>query len=660
MNYEDILRKFSDYFDKSVLWMDILRTLGFGIAKFLYTLCNLVIKLFDDMFKLLDFTNYGKVSEFINSFKPVFIILLAFSLAALFANMLINHEKKPKLLKNMLVSLAVISSSTILINMFNEVIISGKNAIGAADVEVSASMINGSMVDLLYIDRVNQLTDFTEKYPSVDDTLIDSIDVTAKVDKDTEGISDTGKEVFNHYMDVDGDGKVQYFEFKKGWLSFTDPPYYYRYSIDFLTLYISFIAIIIAYFCSAYKVARIIYEIVVHQLLAYLFASDMNGGQKLIKVLDSLKNSYIVLILVCALLRIFAFANQFVNTLEISEFSKVFLLLFLAFAVIDGPNIVERISGVDAGLKSGFGKIMAGVTLGRMAASGTRAALFGNPMRNTKGLLNNKYTKAAGGLGKEAFGMAGDISKAGVGFGAGYLANSLKSGNPISGKGSGEPSAAGSIISKSNGHDENLNQSESSGIQDSFGEQNREAINEDIKTDNNSTPIKEDMSKQNLSRASGESELDQNINSPNSDLTTNKTDGKKKNAQNKEALMSGGQSRPERKLRSDSLVKEEEGAFNNLSGMSVSGGEMQSSEGGILFKSPQNQNFDEESSLNNTNSAGGADVKEESYLEKLLDERSDKMKENLEILGPRTKRSGKLVKYGYQRGRDKAKKNLGD
>ena len=43
------------------------------------------------------------------------------------------------------------------------------------------------------------------------------------------------------------------------------------------------------------------------------------------------------------------------------------ILLFIAFAVIDGPNIIQKLTGIDAGLSSGTGKIMAGIQASRIA-----------------------------------------------------------------------------------------------------------------------------------------------------------------------------------------------------------------------------------------------------------------------------------------------------
>lgn len=45
------------------------------------------------------------------------------------------------------------------------------------------------------------------------------------------------------------------------------------------------------------------------------------------------------------------------------------MTLFLAFAIIDGPNFIQQLTGVDAGLQSGFGKLYAAVKTSEMITS---------------------------------------------------------------------------------------------------------------------------------------------------------------------------------------------------------------------------------------------------------------------------------------------------
>lgn len=395
MSYEQILTSFDTYFCKSAVWWDFLRSAGFMIANGLRKLCDTVIDLFGAVYDMLDFTTYSGVAELIDKFKSVFWLILAFSLLGLFLSYILEFEKRPNLLKNIAITLIVITSGTYLLTGVNSLLASAVEYVGASDSSIGLSVMNNNMRDLLYVDRVTGLTDFDVKYTAIDDNLINSIDVAEKVTEDTDEISETAEDVFAYYRTVTSDGIIKYEEFGgKGWFGIFDPAYYYRYYIDFLLIFINYVAIFIAYICASYKVVRLIWEIVTHELLAAFYAVDIGNGQKLIKILESLKNTYIVLLFVAILMKLFNVASAFISDWDTTGFIKAFTLLCVAICVIDGPNVIQQLLGIDAGLQSGFGKLAAAYTLAKGAGGIGRTALFGNPFRGSKGLLNNRAASA--------------------------------------------------------------------------------------------------------------------------------------------------------------------------------------------------------------------------------------------------------------------------
>lgn len=422
---ERILTNFADYFHKSSIWMDAIRAIGYEIVKLLQIVADAMISLFDKTYDLLDFTRIPAVDKFINEFKPVFIALFCVSLLILGVMLIIQTEKPKKLLKNILISLVVISSSTFLISSLNKIVISGKDAVNLTSESTSTDVVKNNLIDLLYVDKKNELSKFPEYYNKLSTQVIKSIDITEKVTSDVDGISETAEEVFDNYVVISNDGKVDYEEFKSGWFSVFDPPYYYRYDIHFFTIYVTYLAMIIVYVCTSFKVIRLVYEIVVHRVLAYLYAADITSGQRLVKILDSLLNTYIVLFMVTVFLKVYQLANSFIAQQNYNSFIKCFFLICIAFAVIDGPNIIQQITGIDAGLSSGFGKIAAAYTMGRGLAGAGRHVLLGNPYTGRGGILNSQLGVKARTLGKEGLGAVNDMAKAGIASGVGYAAGAV-------------------------------------------------------------------------------------------------------------------------------------------------------------------------------------------------------------------------------------------
>lgn len=100
---------------------------------------------------------------------------------------------------------------------------------------------------------------------------------------------------------------------------------------------------------------RIIFEIVTAYLLAVIFSSEISGGRKIVKILDNLKNLYIALLMTVVMIKIFVLANDYINARDFGTITKTFALLFFTLCLIDGPNIVEKVLGVDIGLSSSLG-----------------------------------------------------------------------------------------------------------------------------------------------------------------------------------------------------------------------------------------------------------------------------------------------------------------
>src|SRR5690625_2390392 len=69
----------------------------------------------------------------------------------------------------------------------------------------------------------------------------------------------------------------------------------------------------------------------------------------------------------------------------LSTFPYLIALIAFSLAVIDGPNIVERLFGIDAGMKSGWG-VLAGAYAGSRVVVGAAkgASNLGNKLGNNK------------------------------------------------------------------------------------------------------------------------------------------------------------------------------------------------------------------------------------------------------------------------------------
>nr|WP_214834975.1 hypothetical protein [Exiguobacterium sp. E4787] len=139
--------------------------------------------------------------------------------------------------------------------------------------------------------------------------------------------------------------------------------YYYRYQPNWLTIFVTLGIMGFTLFSIAYKLARLSFELAFNYVLAILVApADLHSGQKTKKVIQSILNTFLVIILIFVSIKLYTIGTAYLaETLD--GFAYLIALIAFSVALIDGPNMVERLFGIDAGLKRGWG-----VALGAYAA----------------------------------------------------------------------------------------------------------------------------------------------------------------------------------------------------------------------------------------------------------------------------------------------------
>lgn len=105
-------------------------------------------------------------------------------------------------------------------------------------------------------------------------------------------------------------------------------------------------------FSISYKLARLSFELVFNQLLVTIIAPlDVHDGQKMKQILKNIMSIFCVIIMIFLSVKLYIIGTAW---LENQFEGLVYLVALIGFsvAVLDGPHIVERLFGIDAGLKT--------------------------------------------------------------------------------------------------------------------------------------------------------------------------------------------------------------------------------------------------------------------------------------------------------------------
>ena len=416
---EELIKIYTDYsdlFKQNDLVSNAFRSLGCGVLSFLVVIADGASGLFEKSFGMIDFTKYQPVQDFISDWQVVWVALLCAAIGWLGINLVFNSDKNPKIATNICVAILVVTSMTWMVSQMNTLLTKGirNEILGTTTTNTVYATLGNNVHDLRYIDSVVGLGNLGSKnadgvtYAKAGTPMNKKIWKALKINEivNPDDVKDESKDIVENYKTdiptADGKVKSMVSECYDG-VAWTDllNTYYYRYEIDWLESFLEIISIAIIYLFFSYKVVRTLYEVVFSEILAMLYSPNLTNGQKTIKILDGIKDSYIIIVLSLVSVRLYMIAIEYISGKNWNGFTKGMFLLFIAFAVIDGPNLVQRITGLDAGLSDGMQKVMSAYYAGGMMAGAARGA----------GHIASGVAKGAGKFGKTIGGAVRNGSK---------------------------------------------------------------------------------------------------------------------------------------------------------------------------------------------------------------------------------------------------------
>ena len=385
----DFFIKNGELFVNNSIIMAALREIGWFLFDILVTIADACESLYETAFGFIDFTSWSKVNEFVDHFKPLFIALMAVSLFALGIMLILNHEKKPKILINICIAILCVTCSTVVFQQMNQVVIDVKKGIDAVPTVDGQNdgvydIVSTHLFDIYYLDQQIGISniDFGDHgenlpHPNVTKKKMNFIKYSEVLDPDDDNYEfedAAAEDILTQEVIEKGDGNGYMLRDIYNGVLWTSAGncYYFRYRLDSIPAVLQLIAVTILYIALSYKCVRIIFELVFARLMAYLYSAELSGGQKIAKILVFIRDSYILLLLTAICVKLFFMLNAYIAEAVENPLIEALLSLFVAFCVIDGPNLVEKLLGLDAGLKSSTARMVA---LYGHAKSATRLAM---------------------------------------------------------------------------------------------------------------------------------------------------------------------------------------------------------------------------------------------------------------------------------------------
>lgn len=403
MTDSELISKFKDLedvFNLSNLVNDALRTVGWILVRGLAVIIDGLEEVTNTILLTKTFFNNPEVVEFVQTIQPFLYVLLAGSF--LFTGYLIIFQKKfdrEGFLINLFITLLILgllSPTMIKVNDFSDEAIAqtkSSDLYSENDSTISNKILLQNIHDLVLYDKKEfKVADQKEKMNNIPESLVKNLRVNEVFNQNDFSLSDTGVKLSESFVMWDGQ-KAVLGELDQSGVEWNNQ-YYYRYHPNWLTILVTLGVMGFTLFSIAYKLARLSFELAFNYVLAILVApADLHSGQKTKKVIQSILNTFLVIILIFVSIKLYTIGTAYLaDTLD----GLAYLIALIAFsaALIDGPNMVERLFGIDAGLKRGWGVALGAYAVGKGTAKiGARVA--GQTMKRTSQPTTSSASEAA-------------------------------------------------------------------------------------------------------------------------------------------------------------------------------------------------------------------------------------------------------------------------
>ena len=332
--------------------------------------------MYSQAFKLIDFWNSKDVSGFVAAYQPIFWVLCTLGIA--WVGFMMIHRTKTDFhqkINNLMVALFIFIGLGTLTSTLSGLVVAGVGT-SLQKARPAVSIVSNNMTDLMRVN--NDGWKSLSPNPSTSIKTIDDVnnlDINETLDTGNtllnhagSKLNATGNEIMSHQLTMGGDGKYQLRDMK----AFFHDIAYYRYSFHPYLTFFELFAFTIAIILVIIKVFVSIMEIGFITMLAQGMAlSDIDSGKRNLALIQKLRDTFIVLFLTSVMLQLFTFwTSALANpSNQQSPVAQCFGIIAGAMFLINGPNIVTSLFGMDGGAR-GIGATLVGGAMGLRAAGG--------------------------------------------------------------------------------------------------------------------------------------------------------------------------------------------------------------------------------------------------------------------------------------------------
>lgn len=397
---------------------NILREIGYEILKALANLWDILAGSQAKTLDLLDFTSYPKLAKFVQDYQVLGIAIAGICVVGLgFFLMRDKESDLQKIMTNIFVATILFIATPLFITNLNQITKGAATSI-LDDTNPAGEVFSQNVTDLFKVNEAKWTDDWYEQttiinapgqenetqfksnYPNYfgeGDESYKNMNITEVM---PVGDWNVYKESDTYELTKKAEKALQY---KIGYIKGTAVLYkledkflnvkeaYYRYTWNPWVIFFTITAGLIISVFLIWRLVHLEMELGFSGIWAQLTSfTDLHSGKRNIQLIQTIVNCSVVIVAIFLLQKINILAWLYIDTLDWDTPLKVLVKLAVAAFIVNGPNVIEQMFGIDSGTR-GFMQSMTGAAMGLNSMMG-----LGRSAKNSAKSLGKAGGKMAG------------------------------------------------------------------------------------------------------------------------------------------------------------------------------------------------------------------------------------------------------------------------
>ena len=411
---KEILAKLSEYgLDDTTAPLhvpDILRKIAWAVVKFLGSVADALYVGIAHICDALSFAKSDGLQELVSSYSFILQALLIVTLVGTGLFFLVKKaDTQTSFALNVVIMIIVFTSMPLITSEFSALTTAGTNGFleqgaktyqgdvagnyyatggdtassGTNAASITSVVIANNMVDLIEVDKnvssSGKVTGLAENKGYINRASIldgnwKKIKITSVMDYDHGNLQHD--DIWDQNLTQPELGTSSDLEDMDGFFDSLND-YYYRWQIvSWFNIFANLLIMVCVLFFVSLKCATLIFGIAAAQIyLPFIAATDLAGGQRIKAAIRHFFSLFGAILLCVALMGLYFVGFSWIESGATGSYIRIVLQIALAWMVINGPDIIEQIIGIDVGLRSGWQTIMGLRAAGQIVAGAGRTAV---------------------------------------------------------------------------------------------------------------------------------------------------------------------------------------------------------------------------------------------------------------------------------------------